>query len=469
MSEFAGGEEGVSTRGRGGRRPLLSAREWLLLLVLAAVQFTHIVDFVLIMPLGPVYQDQLEVSAQQFGLVVAAYTASAFVAGLCASFFLDRFDRKKALLTLYTGFVAGTFLCAVADSYLLLLAARTVAGAFGGVSAAVVLAIVGDAFPDARRGTAMGVIMSAFSAASIVGVPLGLHLADVLGWQAPFAALAGLSACVLVLAAAVLPPLRGHLGRRREEAAAFVAVLADPNHLKAFALTAVLVLSTFMMWPFLPIYLEHNVGLRQDQLKFVYLCGGLATLVTLTLFGWLSDRFGKLRVFRLLALATLGPIALVTNLPYGLAIPLVLVLTTALMVASTGRMVPATALITATSVPRYRGSFMSLNAAVQHLASAVAAGLGGLFLTQENKNAPLIGFAVLGLVACAWTLVGLVLAGLLRPARGDVAVDSAAVAGAAEAEPADEGEPAPDGEAAGPRPAPEQGRPGWEGVVVRSD
>src|SRR5439155_12112422 len=188
----------------------MTAAEWLLLLVLAAVQFTHIVDFMIIMLLGPVYIREMGLSPDQFGYVVAAYTISAGLAGLLPARVLDRFDRKSALLTLYAAFTAGTFLCAVAPNYPLLLAARTVAGGFGGVSAAVILAIIGDTFADARRGFATGVIMSAFSVASIVGVPLGLQLADSLGWHAPFAALAALSLGVLALAALVLPPLRGH-------------------------------------------------------------------------------------------------------------------------------------------------------------------------------------------------------------------------------------------------------------------
>jgi predicted MFS family arabinose efflux permease len=419
----------------------MTAREWLLLLVLAAVQFTHIVDFMIIMPLGPVYMHEMGLTPGQFGLVVAAYTLSAAGAGLLAAFFLDRFDRKRALLTLYAGFTASTLLCAVAPDYPLLLAARTVAGAFGGVAAAVVLAIVGDAFPDARRATAMGVIMSAFSAASVAGVPLGLYLADELSWHAVFFVLGGLGILVWVLGAVVLPPLRGHLGRGREGAGNLLAVLADANHLRAFALMAALVLSTFIIWPYLPIYLEFNVGLAQQQLKFVYLCGGLATLGTLTLFGKLADRFGKLLVFWLLAVVTLLPVVLVTTLPAGLPLGLVLAATTALMVASSGRMVPAMALITGTSAPRYRGSFMSLNAVVQHSTSGLAAWVGGLFLVQEQGDkGPLAGFALVGLVACAATVMGLYLAARLRLVRGgDLAPDSALVHG-----PAEEGAVAPD-------------------------
>jgi predicted MFS family arabinose efflux permease len=429
MSE-ANGSEGIDPIDRrGDASPRLTPREWLLLLVLAAVQFTHIVDFMIIMPLGPVYIREMGLSTGQFGAVVAAYTVAAGLAGLLAARHLDRFGRKAALLTLYAGFTVGTLLCAAAPSYPLLLAARTVTGAFGGVAAAVVLASVGDAFPDARRATAMGVIMSAFSVASIAGVPLGLHLAETLGWHAPFAALGGLGLAVLGLAAAVLPPLRGHLrpGHAGRDGGIW-AVLTDPTHLRAYALMVALVLTTFILMPFLPTFLVDNVGLGQGELKLMYLCGGVATLLTLTPVGRVADRFGKLPVFRALAAATLVLLVLITNLPAGLGVTAVLALTTALMVATAGRMVPAMALITASAAPRERGGFMSLNAAVQHLASGAAAALGGALLGQADGGA-LTGFPLLGLLACAATLASLVLAGRLRPAPGgDLAPDSPAVA-----------------------------------------
>jgi len=403
-----------------------NAREALLLLVLAAVQFTHIVDFMIIMPLGPTYLREMRLQPEEFGRVVGAYNVSAGIMSLLAARFLDRFGRKPVLLVLYAGFTAGTLLCAVAPDYPLLLAARTVAGAFGGVVAAVVMAIVGDAFPDARRGTATGIIMSAFSVASIAGVPLGLYLAEELGWNAPFTVLAGLSALVLLIAAGVLPPLRGHLGQVHAAPTSTWAVLTDPDHLRAFGLTVALVLSTFTLVPHLATYLVVNAGLAQPELKFMYLCGGLATLVTLTFFGRLADRLGKLRVFRALALFTLIPILLITNLPAGLPLAAVLALTTIFMISTSGRMVPAMALITASSAPRYRGSFMSLNTAVQHVASGLGAYLAGTLLTQpDGEQGPLVGYPLVGVISCLATVTSVVLAGHLRPAPDDRAPDRA--------------------------------------------
>jgi predicted MFS family arabinose efflux permease len=413
--------------GSAGRRPpsFLSLTEAVLLLVLAAIQFTHIVDFMIVMPLGPVYSREMHLTPQQFGNVVAAYTLSAGIASLVASRFLDRFGRKSALLLLYSGFVAGTGLCAIAPNYWALLAARTVAGAFGGVAASVVLATVGDAFPMERRGMAMGVIMSAFSVASIAGLPLGLWLAEVLGWQAPFAVLAGLGCIVLAVAYVVLPPLRGHIGHGPPRVVTVRALIADPNHIRAYLLTMSLVLVTFIVAPYLPEYLVANVGLQQPQLKYMYLAGGIATIVTLTYFGRLADRFGKLLVFRWLAIATIGSILLVTNLPAGLSLTLVLAATTFMMIATSGRMVPATALLTATAVPAERGGFMSVNTAVQHLGAGAAIWIGGLVLHQADENSPLEGYACIGVISCVASLASLYLAGRLRPAPGgEVASDS---------------------------------------------
>jgi predicted MFS family arabinose efflux permease len=424
----------------------ITLREWLLLAVLAGIQFTHTVDFILIMPLGPVFQKEMRLSPGEFGYVVAAYTLSAGLAGLCAARFVDRFDRKKALLVLYTGFIAGTLLCAASSSFVMLLLARTVAGAFGGVAAALVLAIVGDAFADARRATAMGIVMSSFSLALIVGIPAGLQLEEWWSWQIAFVALSGFSACVLLLAIMVLPSLRGHLRGRHVPHISIWRVVAHANHLRAFALTGALVFSSFITGPYQQIYLVRNVGVEQQMLKYVFLCGGIATVVTLPLVGRLADRFGKLLVFRIVATLAMVPTLVLTNLPGGLHLAVVLLVTTLFMILVSARMVPGMALITGSSAPMYRGSFMSLNAAVQHIGAAVASAAGGLLLQAFGSSPvdgvsevsvgdlgagePLSCFWLLGLLACGAMITSVILAGRIRlAAGGTLAPDSAAVTG----------------------------------------
>ena len=396
----------------------LTGGEVLLLLVLAAVQFVHIVDFMIIMPLGSRFVNRSEAGAihldtEQFGLVVSAYTLSAGLASVFAARFLDRFDRKTALLGLFSGFIVGTLCCALATTYPLLLLARAIAGAFGGVCAAVVLAIVGDAFPDCRRGRATGVVMSAFSVASILGIPIGLTLADAFGWRAPFIVLGVLSGLVLILAAATLPSLRGHLVRQSVRASVFTVAL-DANHLRAFALMASLVASSFLVVPYLATALVANVAVREPDLKYVYLCGGLTTLLTLTLIGRLADRIGKLPVFRVMALLTCVPLFGITVLPRGSSLVLVLSMTTLLFITTSGRMVPAMALITNSSSAPVRGSFMSLNSAVQQTGAGLASWLGG-FLIERSPEGPLTGFPLVGGLACGMALVSIYLAGRLRP------------------------------------------------------
>jgi predicted MFS family arabinose efflux permease len=421
--EQAGGEAAGNGAGRSG---WFTRAEVLLLAILAAVQLTHVIDFMIVLPLGPTYVREMSLTQKQFSVIVAAYAFAACLSGFVAAWFLDRFDRKRILLFLYAGFTFGTLLCAVAPDFVTLVLARAVAGAFGGIAAANVLAIVGDAFPEGRRGRAMGVVMSAFSVASIVGVPLGLWLAESLQWRAPFAVLGAVSGVVLLLAAWVLPPLRGHLGRGGPRADETLAVLCAPAHVRAYVLMVVLVLSTFTIFPYIANYLEFNVGRPDAEVKWVYVFGGLATLVGLNVVGKLSDHFGKLVVFRVLATASVVPALALTNLP-AVSLPAVLVVTTLFMVITSGRMVPAMSLITSCVVPRYRGSFLSLNTSVQQFAAGCAALVSGALLGQPDKAAPLTGFSTVGLIAAAAMLTSVVLAGTLRPAdegpEAAVAVD----------------------------------------------
>lgn len=423
MGEVGGREETDKSGGDSQPRFLLSSAEWLLLMVLAAVQLTHIIDFMIIMPLGPRYFETMGLSTDQFGLIVSAYSFSASLFGLLAARFIDRFDRKTALLSLYTGFTIGTFLCAVAPGYLSLLFARILTGAFGGVAASCVLAIIGDAFPDSRRGRAMGVIMSAFSLASIAGVPAGLALANRWGLWVPFAVLGGLGVVVLVLAQLTLPSLRGHMARGSAEPVVSTwTLLVSPTYAWAHAFIVLLMLSSFALVPYLATYLEFNVGCAQNEVPYVYFCGGLATLFTLAQVGRLADRYGKLFIFRVCGLLTVVPFLLITNLP-PVALTLALATTTLLMVASSSRMVPAMAMITSSAAPRYRGSFMSVNSSVQQMGIGLGSYLGGLMLTR-NASGQLIGYPLAGAFGALMCIASVLVARHLRPAQGGtVAVD----------------------------------------------
>ena len=405
-------------------------RERLLLFVLAAIQFTAIVDFLIILPLGPQYMRVLGITPAQFGLIISAYAISAGVSGIATAVFLDRFDRKRALLALYFGFAIGTFLCAVAPTYHLLVVARAVAGAFGGVAGALILAIVGDVVPEQRRGAAMGLVMSSFSVASICGVPIGLLLASTFNWHVPFFALAGFSLMVLVAAARVLPRLRGHLQKSQGQhpMAHMVAVLAHPDHQIAFVFMALLTFTGFIIFPNLANYMVMNVGLTEKQLPLIYLAGGLCTVFSLNLIGRWCDRAGKVRVFTLVSLSAVIPILALTNLP---RVPLgaALATSTIFMVCMSGRMVPSMALMTASIEARYRGGFMSVNSSVQQFASGLAAYVSGQIMGQTSGG-QLTHFHVLGIISIACAMACIYLARhLKRPAEDAESVRALAVEG----------------------------------------
>ena len=398
----------------------LTAAHWTLLSILAAVQVTHIVDFMLLMPLATRLQDDLHISIRQFGLLISAYGFSAALCGLVLASLLDRFDRKTSLLFLYAGFTGGTALCAFAPGYWTLLLGRVLAGGFGGVVAAVVLAIVGDAFPPSRRGTAMGVVMSGFSLASVAGVPAGLLLAESSswGWRAPFAVLAVASVVLFAFAWLAMPAVRGHLGGDHGPASLW-DIATRPAHLRAYLLMMLLVFSTFMVVPYLAAFLVKNVGVPEGRLYLVYLIGGAATLVSMNIFGRLSDHFPRVIVFRVLAAVALLTVLALTNLPPDSSLVVVLAVTTSLMIFTSGRMVPGMAIITSVAAPRDRGSFLSVNSSVQQFAAGLAPLLGLLVLGDTEGNEAIVGFPLVGLIAGAAGILSLVAIGGLRAAPGE--------------------------------------------------
>jgi predicted MFS family arabinose efflux permease len=382
-------------------------REGGLLLLLATIQFTHIIDFVIMMPLGPQLMRVFAISPKEFSFIVSAYTFSAAISGFISTLFIDKFDRKNALLLLYAGFIFGTFCCAIAPNYQLLLLARILAGAFGGVIGALVFAIIGDAIPEERRGAATGKVMAAFSAASIAGVPVGLYLASRVNWHAPFYALTVLSLLVLAVAYFLLPTMNGHLtnARRTNPLAVVGEILRNTNLLWALALMVILTVAGFTIVPFISPYLVANVGFAETDLPFMYLFGGLATVVTSQVAGKLADRYGKHRIFYFTALFSILPILLITHLrpaPHYL----IFMVTTSFFIGFGARFVPAMSLITSSVSPKLRGSFMSFNSSVQQMASGFSAFLAGLII-HKTAAGPLENFDTIGIIATVATLLSI--------------------------------------------------------------
>ncbi len=388
-------------------------RERALLVTLAAIQFTHIMDFMIMIPLGPQFMRAFSISPTQFGFLVSSYSFSAGAFALAAGFFMDRFDRKRALLTLYGGFAIGTLCCALAPNYSMLLLARMVAGGFGGVAGSVVYAIVGDVIPLARRGRAMGVIMTSFSMASILGIPVGLTLASWLGWHAPFFLLAAVSMVILVSAHRILPKLPAHVHANAHAAwARMRAILTHPNHHRAFTLIAVLTASGSLIYPFLSPSMVSNAGLPESSLPWIYVCGGATTFLTSHLFGQLTDRHGRLRMFTLIGLLSIIPTLLVSRLG-PVPIGIVLFSTTLYMVLTSGRMVPSMAMVTASVEGRLRGGFMSVHSAVQQLAAALATS-GASLMVSSDRQGRLVGYGQVGVVSALLVIAAVILARRLR-------------------------------------------------------
>ena len=390
--------------------------EWGLILVLIAIQFTHMVDFVIIMPLGKRLMAELTLSTGQFGLVVSAYAWAAGVASFLAGLVMDRFDRRTVLLTMYGGFAVSTLLCGLAPNFETLLVARALAGACGGLAAVALNAVIGDVFPPEKRGRAMGAITSAFAVASTVGLPIGLVMAEWLGRGAPFVALAGLSAAVWALGWFRLPAVRGHLEHSRERPLAeFAAVAREPNHLKAFVFSFFMVLGTFTVASFIGPYFSTVNGWGEGELAVIYVCAGLFTLVGMPAIGRLADRMSRLLLFRIIAATTVLLTVLVTNLP---ATPLwvACLALSAFMVFATGRVVPAQAMLIGAAAPRVRGAFLSLNTAVSHAAVGLGSVTAGLLMTR-TPDGQLHGYPLVGVVAAASAVLALVLAGFVKQVK----------------------------------------------------
>lgn len=393
----------------------ITRSEWALIFVLMAIQFTHMVDFVIIMPLGERLRRELEITPSQFGYIVAAYAWAAGVASLLASFIMDRLDRKTVLLFLYAGFALSTLYCGLADDYQGMLLARTLAGVFGGLASVTIMAIIGDLFPHEKRGRASGAVMSAFAIASVAGLPIGLMLGEWYGRGTPFLALAGVSAVVWIVGLFRLPTVNEHLRHARPHPLKeFVEVIQVPNHLWAFAFTFFLVLGTFTVGSFCgPVFASIN-GWTEKSLAVVYLFAGLFTLIGMNIVGKYSDRVPRLPLFRGLALGSILMALIVTNLPPG-PLWLATVALSGFMVLAAGRMVPAQAMLLGASTAKNRGAFMSLNTAIQHLGTGIAPAIAGA-LVFEDENGKLGGFPLVGLVAAGSALVSLVLAGKVTPA-----------------------------------------------------
>ncbi|NIJ54011.1 MFS transporter [Dyadobacter arcticus] len=377
-----------------------SGYEKFIIAILATLQFTVVLDFMVLSPLGYILLDKLSISTSQFGLVVSAYAFSAGAAGLLTAGFADKFDRKKLLLFFYCGFIVGTFLCGIAPTYHFLLMARIFTGLFGGVIGSISFAIITDLFPIQVRGRVMGFVQMAFASSQVLGIPIGLYLAKEFSWHAPFLMIVGLSIVVGFFILTYMKPINAHL-KLQTGGNAFAHLgktLARPEYLQAFAATTLLATGGFMLMPFGTAYGVNNLGIREAQLPTLYMITGISMLVFSPLIGKISDKIGKYKVFLAGSIITCVMTLIYCNLSVT-PLWIIIILNVSLFVGITARMISASALMTAVPEAKDRGAFMGINSSIQQIAGGIASLLAGFIVSETStgflENYPTLGNVVI--------------------------------------------------------------------------
>jgi predicted MFS family arabinose efflux permease len=372
--------------------------------VLTFLQFTIILDFMVLSPLGAMLMPSLHVTAAQFSLIVSVYAFSAGISGFLTAGFADRFDRKKLLLFFYSGFLLGTLFCGTAPTYHFLLAARMITGLFGGVVGSVAFAIITDLFAFEMRGRVMGFIQTAFAASQILGIPVGLFLANLMGWHAPFLMIVSVGAIVGGIIVVYLKPIDAHLKLSTERKAwqHLIATVSQSRYLQAFATTALLSTGGFMLMPFSSAYSVHNLGIDIHTLPLVYLVTGLCAMVAGPLIGRASDRFGKFRMFVFGTVLSTVMVLIYTRLGVT-PLPMVMFISAVMFVGISSRMISSQALISAIPAAASRGAFMSVSSSIQQISGGFASILAGLIVAEEStgvlRHFDILGYVVVGAMA----------------------------------------------------------------------
>ncbi|WP_415063912.1 MFS transporter [Bdellovibrio sp.] len=390
------------------RHPFTGYQKFVIAL-LAFLQFTIILDFMILSPLGALLMPALKITPGQFGTVVSAYAISAAVSGLLTAGFADKFDRKKLLLFFYVGFIIGTLLCGIAPSYEFLLGARIVTGLFGGVIGSIVFAIMTDLFPLHQRGRVMGLLQTAFAASQVLGLPAGLYLSNLWGWHMPFIMIVAVSSLAGVFIVYYLKPIDEHLKLQVDKKAYehLLHTLNEPHYLLSFATTALLSLGGFMIMPFSSAFTVNNLGIHQDQLPTIYLITGAASILIGPLVGKASDRFGKFRTF--IFGSFLGMLMVVIYTHLGITpLPMVILVNTVMFIGIFSRMIPSQALMSAIPSPANRGAFMSVGSSLQQLAGGIGSIVSGMIVVQESSGM-IRHFEVVGYVMCGLSAITLVM------------------------------------------------------------
>ncbi|HYJ64568.1 MAG TPA: MFS transporter [Parafilimonas sp.] len=387
-----------------------SSYQKLAIALLAVTQFSVILDFMVISPLGDFLMKSMNLHPNQFGIVVSVYAFSAGISGLLTAGFADKFDRKKLLLFFYSGFIAGTLLCGLSHSYYMLLAARLITGLFGGVIGSISLAIVTDLFAIEQRGRAMGFMQMGFSASQVLGIPIGLYLANLWGWQSAFLMVAGIAIVVAIIIMFKLQPVNKHLALKQDRSAFkhLWHTIEKRNYRIGFTATALLSIGGFMMMPFGSAFAINNLGITPHQLPLLFMVSGIASLIIMPLVGKLSDKIDKYKLYVIASIYVMVVVVFYTNLSVQ---PLwfVMLFNVLLMAGIFSRMIPATALTTSIPDMQDRGAFMSINASLQQIAGGIAAAVAGSIVVQKTKYSPLEHYNTLGYLIVVISCITIVL------------------------------------------------------------
>ena len=380
----------------------------LVIALLALTQFTVVLDFMVMSPLGDMLMKSMSLKPAQFGFAVSAYAFSAGISGLLTAGFADRFDRKKLLLFFYIGFIAGTFLCGISHTYIMLIAARIVTGLFGGVIGSISLAIVADLFPLEQRGRVMGFMQMGFGASQVLGIPIGLFIANYWGWQSPFLMIVGLATVVWLLITIKMQPINKHLALQTTHNAFthLWRTIAKRDYRIGFLATAMLSLGGFMMMPWGSAFAINNLHVTTHQLPILFMVAGISTLIIMPLVGRLSDQVDKFKIFAMASIWMIVMVIIYTNLS---VIPFwfVLVMNIFFMIGIMSRMVPAMALTSSLPKMADRGAYMSVSSSLQQMAGGVAAAVGGMIVVQKTEFSPLEHYNTLGYVITGLTLISI--------------------------------------------------------------
>lgn len=391
-------------------KPTFSSYQVLVIILLALTQFTVILDFMVMSPLGDMLMKSMGLTTSQFGFAVSAYAFSAGISGLLTAGFADKFDRKKLLLFFYIGFIGGTLFCGISTSYYMLMAARIITGLFGGVIGSISLAIMADLFTLEQRGRAMGFMQMGFGASQVLGIPISLFIANHWGWQSPFLMIVGLATIIWLVVVLKLQPITKHLEIRLEKSAIthLWHTLRLRDYRIGFLSTALMSLGGFMMMPWGSAFAVNNLGVTYEQLPILFMVGGLSSLFIMPMVGKLSDQFDKFKIFTIAAIWMMVVVVVYTNLGH---VPFwfIIFMNIVMMIGIMSRMVPAMALTSALPQMQDRGAFMSINSSLQQISGGIAAAVGGMIVVQKTKTSPLQHYDTLGYVIVGIIIVSVVM------------------------------------------------------------